>query len=172
MRPTGWRGPRRGQLRRVIAPRLAQHRQLQLVKDGFAVSFLAPLLAALAFETGKGGADPRGGMSENGEDLRKEFEQASTADLVSILRNRDEQEWRPEVFAVVALVLKARGVSPEDVAAMGPEGEDVVVRSLGRWGGGRTTTAGSDGAQVVLVGLRSKPPSSAARRPSDSGRAE
>ena len=65
-------------------------------------------------------------MSENGEDLRKEFEQASTADLVSVLRNRDEQEWRPEVFAVVALVLKARGISPEDVAAMGPEGEDVV----------------------------------------------
>lgn len=48
MRPTGWRGPRRGQFRGVIAPRLAQHRQLQLVKDGFAVIFLAPLLAALA----------------------------------------------------------------------------------------------------------------------------
>jgi hypothetical protein len=65
-------------------------------------------------------------MTENGAELRREFEQASTAELVSILRNRDEQEWRPEVFAAVTLVLKARGISPEEVAAMGPEGVDVV----------------------------------------------
>jgi hypothetical protein len=65
-------------------------------------------------------------MSENVESLRKELEQRSTAELISILRNRDQEEWRPEVFDVVASVLKARGVSPEDVSAMGPEGIDVV----------------------------------------------
>jgi len=32
----------------------------------------------------------------------------------------------PEVFEVVALVLKDRGISPEEVIAMGPEGVDVV----------------------------------------------
>ena len=72
-------------------------------------------------------ADERGGdMSENVESLRKEFERRSTDELISILRNRDEEEWRPEVFAVVATELEGRGVSLEEVAAMGPEGIDVV----------------------------------------------
>lgn len=65
-------------------------------------------------------------MSENAESLKKELEQRSTDELISILRNRDEEEWRPEVFDLVAVVLKDRGVSPEDVTAMGPEGVDVV----------------------------------------------
>ena len=65
-------------------------------------------------------------MSENVEDLRKELEQRPTAELISILRNRDEEEWRPEVFDLVALVLQARGISPGEVSAMGPEGVEVV----------------------------------------------
>jgi hypothetical protein len=65
-------------------------------------------------------------MSEDAESLRNELEQRSTAELVSILRNRDEEEWRPEVFDVVASILTARGVSPESVRAMGPEGVDVL----------------------------------------------
>lgn len=65
-------------------------------------------------------------MIANDESLRKELEQRSTDELVSILRNRDEDEWRPGVFDVVAVVLRDRGVSPEDIAAMGPEGVDVV----------------------------------------------
>jgi hypothetical protein len=64
-------------------------------------------------------------MSQNAESLRKEFEQRSSEELMSILRNRDEEEWRPEVFEIVTLVLKGRGVSPEEVIAMGPEGVDV-----------------------------------------------
>jgi hypothetical protein len=58
--------------------------------------------------------------------LRRELDQKSTEELISILRNRDEEEWRPEVFPVVAAVLKSRGVSPDDATAMGPEGVDVV----------------------------------------------
>jgi hypothetical protein len=65
-------------------------------------------------------------MNQNVEGLRKEFEQRSSEELISILRNRDEEEWRSEVFEVVASVLKGRGVSPEDVIAMGPEGVDAV----------------------------------------------
>jgi hypothetical protein len=65
-------------------------------------------------------------MSENPENLREELEQRSTDDLISILRNRDSAEWRSEVFAVVAALLKARGVSPEQVSAMGPEGFEVI----------------------------------------------
>jgi Putative prokaryotic signal transducing protein len=65
-------------------------------------------------------------MSESVESLRWQLEERSTADLVSILRNRDDEEWRPEVFEVVASLLRARGVSPEEAAALGPEGFDVV----------------------------------------------
>jgi len=65
-------------------------------------------------------------MSQSVESLRKELEQRSSEELMFILRNQDEEQWRPEVFEVVALVLKDRGISPEEVIAMGPEGVDVV----------------------------------------------
>jgi putative signal transducing protein len=65
-------------------------------------------------------------MSKDTKDLRNELEEKPTAELVSILRNRDEEEWRPEVFDVVASILTARGVSPGAVIDMGPEGVDVV----------------------------------------------
>lgn len=53
--------------------------------------------------------------------LTKHFEAQADAELISILRNHDEEEWRPEVFDIVASVLRARGLSPEDIAALGPE---------------------------------------------------
>ncbi len=65
-------------------------------------------------------------MIKSVDRLRKELEKRSSEELISILRNRDEEEWRPEVFKTVALVLKDRGISPEEVIAMGPEGTDVV----------------------------------------------
>jgi hypothetical protein len=65
-------------------------------------------------------------MSEYSETVRLELEQKTSDELVSILRNRDEEEWRPEAFAVAAELLRARGISPEEVVAMGPEGYDVV----------------------------------------------
>ena len=64
-------------------------------------------------------------MSEVDE-LRASLEARTTEDLISILRNRNEDEWRPEVFDLVASILASRGVSPASVSAMGPEGEDVV----------------------------------------------
>jgi hypothetical protein len=58
--------------------------------------------------------------------LRSELEQRPTEELVSILRNHDDEEWQPEVFDVVAALLEARGLSPAEVVALGPEGRDVV----------------------------------------------
>ena len=64
-------------------------------------------------------------MNED-DPIRRELEAMTTEELVSILRNHDEGEWRPEVFDVVASILKARGVSPEDVTALGREGVDIA----------------------------------------------
>ena len=60
------------------------------------------------------------------DNLRATLEAQTTEELVSILRNHDDREWRPEVFNMVASILVDRGVSPTSVSAMGPEGEDVV----------------------------------------------
>lgn len=60
-------------------------------------------------------------MKRSIEDVRRELESKSSEELISILRNRDEDEWLPEVFPVVAELLRARGVSPEEVIARGPE---------------------------------------------------
>jgi hypothetical protein len=65
-------------------------------------------------------------MSGGFDELRMNLEARTTEELVSILRNHDADEWRPEVFDIVASVLAARGVSPAAVSALGPEGEDVV----------------------------------------------
>ncbi len=54
------------------------------------------------------------------------MERRTTGELISILRNHDEQEWRPEAFTAAAAALVSRGVSPAEVEAMGPEGVDVV----------------------------------------------
>jgi hypothetical protein len=65
-------------------------------------------------------------MDQSAEDLRHELEQLSTEELISILRNRDESEWRAEALDAVPTILATRGVSPSEVAALGPEGYDVV----------------------------------------------
>lgn len=64
-------------------------------------------------------------MSQLGE-LRTNLEARSTEELQSILRNRNEDEWRPEVFDLVATILSERGISPAAVSAMGPDGVDTV----------------------------------------------
>jgi hypothetical protein len=65
-------------------------------------------------------------VADDTEQLARQFEQLSTDELVSILRNRDEEEWRPQVFDVVSSILAARGVSASEVSAMGPEGTEVA----------------------------------------------
>jgi putative signal transducing protein len=65
-------------------------------------------------------------VADDSEDLATQLADLSTDELVSILRNHDEEEWRPAVFEIVASILTSRGVSTDDVAAMGPEGRDVA----------------------------------------------
>jgi hypothetical protein len=76
-------------------------------------------------------------MDEDSEELRRELEAMPTEELISILRNRDQDEWRPEALAMVPSILAARGVSSSEIAALGPEGYDVVegreLRTIGRY---------------------------------------
>ena len=65
-------------------------------------------------------------MSDDDTAIRRKLEALTTEELASILRNRDANEWRPEALEVAAAVLRSRGVSPADVAALGPEGVDVA----------------------------------------------
>jgi Putative prokaryotic signal transducing protein len=65
-------------------------------------------------------------MSEDLEAIRRELEERPTEELASILRNRDEDEWRPEVFDIVAGILTSRGLSPAEITAQGPDAIDVV----------------------------------------------
>jgi DNA-directed RNA polymerase subunit M/transcription elongation factor TFIIS len=47
------------------------------------------------------------------DEIRANLDLLNDNELVSILRERDEEQWRPEVFDIVASLLKERGVSPE-----------------------------------------------------------
>ncbi len=60
-------------------------------------------------------------MGAKNDELRDAFEARSSEELVSILRNHDREQWREEVFAIVAAILAERGLSPAEVVALGPE---------------------------------------------------
>jgi hypothetical protein len=55
-------------------------------------------------------------MSDHGSGetmaLRLSLEARTTEELVDILRERDEGEWRPEVFPIVESILAGRNVPP------------------------------------------------------------
>ena len=84
-------------------------------------------------------------MNDDRETIRHELEARPTEELVSILRNRDEDEWRPEVFDIVATILAARGLSPTKVVSLGPEGTEVVAL-------GPEDEDALEGQQLVTVG--------------------
>jgi hypothetical protein len=45
------------------------------------------------------------------DDLRQQLELLNDERLLSILRERDDEQWRPEVFDIIASILRQRGVS-------------------------------------------------------------
>jgi hypothetical protein len=49
--------------------------------------------------------------------IRRELEQRSTDELTHLLRERDEEEWIPEVFGIVTSILETRGVSTASLPA-------------------------------------------------------
>jgi hypothetical protein len=67
-------------------------------------------------------------MQADLDSIRRELAQRSTEDLAVILRDRDEEEWIPEVFGIVTSILETRGVSVADAVASAPvraaSGED------------------------------------------------
>jgi hypothetical protein len=56
-----------------------------------------------------------GALSDDPVATRRILEERSTEDLVSILEKRDLDEWRPEVFETIKLILIGRDVFPSDV---------------------------------------------------------
>jgi hypothetical protein len=64
-------------------------------------------------------------MSDHDE-VRRRLEDLSDEELATIVRERDEEQWRPEVFDLAASILESRGVSVRDVLAdrAGEQGED------------------------------------------------
>ncbi|MFI4943153.1 MAG: hypothetical protein ACHP85_07815 [Burkholderiales bacterium] len=44
--------------------------------------------------------------------LRRRLEQQTTEELLALLKEHDDQQWRPEVFTLAARILEGRGVAP------------------------------------------------------------
>ena len=55
-------------------------------------------------------------MSEHDE-VRRRLELLSDEELSAIVQERDEEQWRPEVFDIAASILGSRGVSSREVLA-------------------------------------------------------
>ena len=45
------------------------------------------------------------------DEIRQQMELLADEELVAILREHDEDQWRPEVFDIVASILNQRGIS-------------------------------------------------------------
>ena len=50
------------------------------------------------------------------DEIRQRMELMSDEELLTIIQEHDEEQWRPEVFDIVRTILTARGVSPDDNA--------------------------------------------------------
>lgn len=64
--------------------------------------------------------------------IRRELELLADEELVAILRDRNEGQWRPEVFDIVVSILESRGISTSNMTAsdtedleLDPEASDV-----------------------------------------------
>jgi len=62
------------------------------------------------------------------DEIREQLDLLNDDELVSILREHDDEQWRPEVFDIIASILKERGVSPGEYTE--PE-EDVEDETAG-----------------------------------------
>jgi len=52
----------------------------------------------------------------NLDEIRQQLSLLNDGELIAILRERDEEQWRPEVFIVAAAILNERGVSPDAIS--------------------------------------------------------
>jgi hypothetical protein len=51
------------------------------------------------------------------DEIRQQMDLLSDEELLSIVREHDEEQWRPEVFDIVRTILNQRGRSPDEDAA-------------------------------------------------------
>ncbi len=70
------------------------------------------------------------------DELRQKLDLLNDEHLLTILREHDDEQWRPEVFDIVASLLRERGVSPdteseneEDVLAESADADLVTLAS-------------------------------------------
>jgi hypothetical protein len=66
-------------------------------------------------------------LSDDLEDLRESLERRSTEELVTIVSERDTEEWRPEVFDMAQSILSQRGLFPTDIAAMWQHHQEAIA---------------------------------------------
>lgn len=64
----------------------------------------------------------------NLDEIRQQLDLLSDEELVSIFREHDDEQWRPEVFDIVGSILRERGVSP--IENSGHE-EDILEETAG-----------------------------------------
>jgi hypothetical protein len=83
------------------------------------------------------------------DELRGRFEALPDHELASILRRRDSNEWRPEVFEVVRAILAARGI--HSVEEAGPEAPSIEPGA-----GKHELVAPDDDAAAIATGLELK----------------
>ena len=60
-------------------------------------------------------------------EMREQLRLLRDEELISILREHNEEEWRPEVFGIVRAILKDRGVSPN----FSPDEDEDVDETFG-----------------------------------------
>jgi DNA-directed RNA polymerase subunit M/transcription elongation factor TFIIS len=65
----------------------------------------------------------QGDAMTNLDEIRQHMELLTDDELIEILQEHDEDQWRPEVFDIIASILSSRGGS----SARPPEGEEEII---------------------------------------------
>ena len=60
----------------------------------------------------------------NFDEIRQQIELLNDDELITIYREHDEEQWRPEVFDIVGSILRERGVLPSRLSADEEDGSD------------------------------------------------
>jgi len=60
----------------------------------------------------------------NLDEIRQQMDLLTDEELIAILREHDEEQWRPEVFNIVASILNQRGFSPDRDLESQEDGSD------------------------------------------------
>ncbi|MGH9748581.1 MAG: putative signal transducing protein [Candidatus Polarisedimenticolia bacterium] len=85
------------------------------------------------------------------DDMRAHLDTMPTEELVRILREHDLEEWRPEVFPAIEVILQERGVDTRAVQAAAPEHDDAAesgaLETVATFGGAAE-------ANVCMMALR------------------